>query len=313
MGNLLKKCFKLFIVCMMSVSVVACGARNKDYSEISKILKDNDYEFEVQIDCSYAFVQKSNQDYVYGMLEGSNDLFYIDNTDESGQGVLDVENDKLYETVDLKKELTSEEDKKTVEKYKKSYEENKKKLDLTTTDFKTYITKKWDEKKKEYSKLSKTERLNKQFDVNYFTKMPDSLINEVYDFYSQDKFNYKTYTDFCNDFINEGPYKDVLAQENKKIQKSYSSKYDVSINSMIYSGGSLGITYDIKNEGSLTDVQYMMVYSLDDHKLETIACRADTDVEKTRFLSMVYCLIKISIRKDLYINRMVIITCRFNR
>lgn len=96
----------------MSVSVVACGARNKDYSEISKILKDNDYEFEVQIDCSYAFVQKSNQDYVYGMLEGSNDLFYIDNTDESGQGVLDVENDKLYETVDLKKELTSEEDKK---------------------------------------------------------------------------------------------------------------------------------------------------------------------------------------------------------
>ena len=45
MGNLLKKCFKLFIVCMMSVSVVACGARNKDYSEISKILKDNDYEF----------------------------------------------------------------------------------------------------------------------------------------------------------------------------------------------------------------------------------------------------------------------------
>lgn len=27
----------------------------------------------------------------------------------------------------------------------------------------------------------------------------------------------------------------------------------------------------------------MMVYSLDDHKLETIACRADADVEKTDF------------------------------
>ncbi len=281
MGNLLKKCFKLFIVCMMCISVVACGARNKDYSEISQILKDNDYEFEVQIDCSYAYVKKG--DYVYGMLEGSKDLFYIDNTDGSGQGVLDVENDKFYKSIDLKKELTSEEDKKTVEKYKKSYEENKKKLDLTTTDFKTYITKKWDEKKKEYSKLSKTERLNKQFDVNYFTKMPDSLIDVIYDFYSEDKFNYVIYSDFCNDFINEGPYKDALAQENKKIQKSYSSKYDVSINSMIYSGGNLGITYDIKNEGSLTDVQYMMVYSLDDHKLETIACRADTDVEKTDF------------------------------
>ena len=37
MGNLIKKCFKLFIVCMMCVSVVACGARNKDYSEISQI------------------------------------------------------------------------------------------------------------------------------------------------------------------------------------------------------------------------------------------------------------------------------------
>lgn len=58
MGNLIKKCFKLFIVCMMCVSVVACGARNKDYSEISQILKENDYEFEVMVDCSYAYVKK---------------------------------------------------------------------------------------------------------------------------------------------------------------------------------------------------------------------------------------------------------------
>lgn len=281
MGNLLKKYFKLFIVCVMCVSVVACGARNKDYSEISKILKDNDYEFEVMIDCSYAYVKKG--DYVYGMLKGSKDLFYIDNTDESGQGVLDVENNKFYKSIDLKKELKSEEDKKTVENYKKSFEENKKKLNLTTTDFKTYITKNWNKKKKEYSKLSKTERLNKQFNVNYFTQMPESLINEIYDFYSEDKFNYVIYSDFCNDFLNEGPYKDDLAEENKKIQKSYSSKYDVSINSIICSGGNLGITYEIRNEGSLTDVQYMMVYSLDDHKLETIACRADSDVEKTDF------------------------------
>lgn len=111
------------------------------------------------------------------MLEGSKDLFYIDNTDESGQGVLDVENNKFYKSIDLKKELTGEEDKKTVENYKKSFEENKKKLNLTTIDFKTYITKKWDKKKKEYSKLSKTERLNKQFNVNYFAQMPESLID----------------------------------------------------------------------------------------------------------------------------------------
>lgn len=290
MGNLLKKCFKLFIVCMMCISVVACGARNKDYSEISQILKDNDYEFEVQIDCSYAYVKKG--DYVYGMLEGSKDLFYIDNSDGSGQGVLDVENDKFYKSIDLKKELTSEEDKKTVEKYKKSYEENKKKLDLTTTDFKTYITKKWDEKKKEYSKLSKTERLNKQFDVNYFAKMPDSLINEVYDFYSQDKFKYVIYSDFCNDFINEGPYKDDLAEVNKKIQGSYSSKYDVSVNSMLCTSGSLGVMYDIKDDGITSDVQYMLLYSLDDHKLETIACRSDTSVERADFYVWAIVLLK---------------------
>lgn len=42
----------------MCVSVVACGARNKDYSEISQILKDNNYVFEVMIDCSYATVKK---------------------------------------------------------------------------------------------------------------------------------------------------------------------------------------------------------------------------------------------------------------
>ena len=67
------------------------------------------------------------------------------------------------------------------------------------------------------------------------------------------------------------------------MQDSYSSKYDVSINSMLCSSGNLGIVYDIKDNGITTDIQYMLLYSLDNHKLETIACRSDTSVERTDF------------------------------
>lgn len=74
-----------------------------------------------------------------------------------------------------------------------------------------------------------------------------------------------------------------LAEVNKKMQDSYSSKYDVSINSMLCSSGNLGIVYDIKDNGITTDIQYMLLYSLDNHKLETIACRSDTSVERADF------------------------------
>lgn len=67
------------------------------------------------------------------------------------------------------------------------------------------------------------------------------------------------------------------------MQDSYSSKYDVSINSMLCSSGNLGIVYDIKDNGITTDIQYMLLYSLDNHKLETIACRSDTSVERADF------------------------------
>ena len=67
------------------------------------------------------------------------------------------------------------------------------------------------------------------------------------------------------------------------MQDSYSSKYDVSINSMLCSSGNLGIVYDIKDNVITTDIQYMLLYSLDNHKLETIACRSDTSVERADF------------------------------
>ena len=67
------------------------------------------------------------------------------------------------------------------------------------------------------------------------------------------------------------------------MQDSYSSKYDVSINSMLCSSGNLGIVYDIKDNGITTDIQYMLLYSLDNHKLETIASRSDASVERVDF------------------------------
>lgn len=84
-------------------------------------------------------------------------------------------------------------------------------------------------------------------------------------------------------FIMKVLIKKDLAEVNKKMQDSYSSKYDVSINSMLCSSGNLGIVYDIKDNGITTDIQYMLLYSLDNHKLETIACRSDTSVERADF------------------------------
>lgn len=46
---------------------------------------------------------------------------------------------------------------------------------------------------------------------------------------------------------------------------SYSSKLDVSIHSILCSSENLGIVYDIKDNGITTDIQYMLLYSLDNH------------------------------------------------
>lgn len=56
-----------------------------------------------------------------------------------------------------------------------------------------------------------------------------------------------------------------LAEVNKKMLDSYSSKSDVSIHSILCSSGNLGIVYDIKDNGITTDIQYMLLYSLDNH------------------------------------------------
>ena len=44
------------------------------------------------------------------------------------------------------------------------------------------------------------------------------------------------------------------------MQDSYSSKYDVSINSMLCSSGNLGIVYDIKDNGIRYSV-YVIIFS----------------------------------------------------
>ena len=82
------------------------------------------------------------------------------------------------------------------------------------------------------------------------------------------------------------------------MQDSYSSKYDISINSMLCSSGNLGIVYDIKDNGITTDIQYMLLYSLDNHKLETIACRSDTSVERTDFYLWSFVLLRTLSEED---------------
>lgn len=82
------------------------------------------------------------------------------------------------------------------------------------------------------------------------------------------------------------------------MQDSYSSKYDVSINSMLCSGENLGIVYDIKNNGITKDIKYILLYSLDNHKLVTIACRSDTSVERVDFYLWAIVLLRILSEED---------------
>lgn len=52
---------------------------------------------------------------------------------------------------------------------------------------------------------------------------------------------------------------------------------------MLCSGENLGIVYDIKDNGITKDIKYTLLYSLDNHKPVTIACRSDGSVERVDF------------------------------
>ena len=82
------------------------------------------------------------------------------------------------------------------------------------------------------------------------------------------------------------------------MQDSYSSKYDVSINSMLCSSENLGVVYDIKDNGITKDIKYILLYSLDNHKLVTIACRSDTSVVRADFYLWAIVLLRILSEED---------------
>lgn len=82
------------------------------------------------------------------------------------------------------------------------------------------------------------------------------------------------------------------------MQDSYSSKYDGSINSMLCSSENLGVVYDIKDNGITKDIKYILLYSLDNHKLVTIACRSDTSVERADFYLWAIVLLRILSEED---------------
>ena len=52
---------------------------------------------------------------------------------------------------------------------------------------------------------------------------------------------------------------------------------------MLCSSENLGVVYDIKDNGITKDIKYILLYSLDNHKLVTIACRFDASVERVDF------------------------------
>lgn len=281
MGKMIKRVLSLFIAFILCIPVVGCGARNKDYSEINKIFKNNGYTFNIMDDCAYAYVYKDDARWV--MVEGRNDLYYRDVNKDSGSGVVDLKNKKLYSVLDYKEELTNSEDKKRAEKYIQSSEEKLKKLDLTTTDVITYLNKKWSDKKKEYGKLSKKERLKKEFDNNFFDSMPSTLIDEIYKYYSKNKFKNYSYETLCKNFVNEGPYSGDLAEYNKSLLESDTGSLDISINSIIANNNNMAVFYELEKDYSTLDCQFIMVYSLEDKKLSTITCRAPSTVEKSDF------------------------------
>lgn len=82
------------------------------------------------------------------------------------------------------------------------------------------------------------------------------------------------------------------------MQDSYSSKYNISINYMLCSSENLGVVYDIKDNGITKDIKYILLYSLDNHKLVTIACRSDTSVERADFYLWAIVLLRILSEED---------------
>lgn len=292
----MKKGVKIFIALLMVLSIAGCGVSTKEYSEIEKIFKDENYEFDVSNDCGYASIKKDNHRWI--MIDKSDDLYYRDVDEDGGLGVVNLNDKKLYRVDSIREELTTKEDKKRAEKYLKSSEEKLKKLDLSEKDVLIYVSKKFEKKKKEYNKLSKKQRLEKEFDSRYFSVLTDEMINEIYNYYSKNKFKNLTYQDLCENFVNYGPYSDKISEYNKLILEGDTGKFDIEMDSLVSMDNNLGVFYKLKEYGSNSNVNYIMLYDSEKNEMSVISCTADTSDDKSDFYVWSMILMKLLTQKS---------------
>lgn len=296
MGKMIKKVLNLFLAFIMVLSAAGCSTRNKDYSEIDKIFKDNGYTFDVMYDCAYAYVSKDDQRWI--LRDGSKDLFYRDGSVDDGSGVVNLNNQKLYDIRDIKTELSEKDEEKRAKKYLESNEKELKKLDITIADVTLYLNKKWNQKQKEYSKLSNKERLEKEFKNEYIKEMSDSLINGVYKFYCKDRFHNFTYKELCENYINKRSSMEDLSNYHNKLISCNNSKIEISLAALLSSDDNMGVVYKLTQSGVTSDVDYIMLYDTNKEKVTSIACMADSTVEKSDFYLWSIIMMKLITDKD---------------
>ena len=65
------------------------------------------------------------------------------------------------------------------------------------------------------------------------------------------------------------------------MQDSYSSKYDVSINSMLCSSENLGVVYDIKDNGITKDIKYIFY---ENHTIKRVYDNHSLNFNKSEWL-----------------------------
>lgn len=277
----MKKGVKIFIALLMVLSIAGCGVSTKEFSEIEKIFKENDYSFETRLDCSYALVE--NDDHRWVMLDGKDDLYFRDDNASDGSGIVDLADEKLYMLNDLEKECKSKDEKIRAKNFVKSSEKKLSTLGLSEEDVKKYIKEKWDEERKEYDNLSKKERFEKEFNTNYIKLMSDSLISDMYDFYCKNKYENFTYEDLCENYL-KSELNDEILHYHKLLTENNNESWSIKVNGISNKNGNTVIAYGTEDDGDSNDVNYIILYDEEEQKISSISCASELSDDKKDFL-----------------------------
>ena len=277
----MRKGVKVFVALFMILSIVGCGTKVKDYSQIKKIFKDNGYSFETRFDCSYALVEKDSHRWI--MIDESDDLYFRDDNASDGSGIVNLSDNKLYVLDNLKKECKSKDEQSRAKVFLKSNEKKLTALDLNVNEVKKYIKEKWKIEKKKYDELSKKERLEKEFDTNYIKLMSDSLIDDMYDYYCKNKYENINYEDLCGNYL-KSELNDEIYKYHELLTDNDKGTWEIKLKGISNSNGNIVIIYKAEDDGDSNDVNYMILYDKDDQKISSISCVAELSTDKTDFL-----------------------------